>query len=135
MVAAIWYVKAVKVVPLALVALVITGGAEDGTVNVTPLLATPFTVTTTLPVEAPAGTGTDMLVAPQLVGVAAVPLKVTVLVDWLVPKPVPVTTTGVPTAPEDGDSAVIAGELAVLNVQFRISCVAVNWPVPAVKPT
>ena len=49
------------------------------TVNVTPLLAAPATVTTTDPVVAPAGTGTAILVALQLVGVAAVPLKVTVL--------------------------------------------------------
>jgi len=50
------------------------------TVNVTPLLATPPTVTTTLPVVAPVGTFATMLVALQLVGVAAVPLKVSVLV-------------------------------------------------------
>jgi hypothetical protein len=50
------------------------------TVKVTPLLACPATVTTTGPVVAAAGTGTAMLVAFQLVGVAAVPLKVTVLV-------------------------------------------------------
>ena len=48
--------------------------------NVTPLLAVPPTVTTMLPVVAPVGTGTAMLVAPQLVGVAGVPLNVTVLV-------------------------------------------------------
>src|SRR5205823_5973017 len=58
--------------------LVILGGTI--TVNATGLLGTPPTVTTILPVVAPAGTGTTMLVAPQLVGVAAVPLKVTVLV-------------------------------------------------------
>ena len=50
------------------------------TVNVTPLLACPLTVTTTAPVVAPEGTGALMLVALQLVGVAAVPLNVTVLV-------------------------------------------------------
>jgi hypothetical protein len=49
------------------------------TVNVTPLLACPLTVTTTGPDVALAGTGTTMLVALQLVGVAAVPLNVTVL--------------------------------------------------------
>jgi hypothetical protein len=58
--------------------LVIVGGAV--TVKLTPLLATPPTVTTTLPVLAPLGTGTAILVALQLVGVAAVPLNVTVLV-------------------------------------------------------
>ena len=45
------------------------------TVKLTPLLATPPTVTTTLPVVAPDGTGATMLVALQLVGVAAVPLN------------------------------------------------------------
>jgi hypothetical protein len=44
------------------------------------MLATPPTVTTTLPVVAANGTGTVMLVALQLVGVASVPLNVTVLV-------------------------------------------------------
>jgi hypothetical protein len=44
-----------------------------------PLLATPLTVIMTLPVVAPAGTGTAMLLALQLVGVAGVPLNVTVL--------------------------------------------------------
>ena len=48
--------------------------------KVTPLLAVPPTVTTTFPVVAPVGTGTAMLVALQLVGVAEVPLNVTVLV-------------------------------------------------------
>ena len=48
------------------------------TVNATPLLATPPTVTTTGPVLAPAGTEATMLVSLQLLGVAAVPLKMTV---------------------------------------------------------
>lgn len=59
----------------------------------TPLLATPETVTTTFPVVAPVGTGTLIELAPQLEGVAAVPLKVTVLVPWLDPKLVPLTHT------------------------------------------
>jgi hypothetical protein len=50
------------------------------TVNATPLLATPPTVTTTFPVVAPVGTGTVILVALQLVGLPVVPLNVTVLV-------------------------------------------------------
>jgi hypothetical protein len=50
------------------------------TVKFDPELATPFAVTTTLPVVAPVGTGTVIELAPQLVGVATVPLKVTVLV-------------------------------------------------------
>ena len=68
--------------------------------NVTPLLATPPTVTTTLPVVAPLGTGTTMLVALQLVGTPAVPLNFTVLVPCVAPKFVPVIVTAVPTGPD-----------------------------------
>lgn len=49
------------------------------TMKLTPVLATPNTVTTTFPVVAPVGTGAPILNAPQLVGVVAVPLNVTVL--------------------------------------------------------
>lgn len=62
---------------VGLMLLMLGGGV---TVNGRPLLATPLTVTTTLPVVAPAGTGASMLVALQFVGVATVPLNVTVLV-------------------------------------------------------
>src|SRR5207302_1816373 len=48
-------------------------GAGTGTVKLTPLLATPPTVTTTLPVVAPLGTGAVILVALQLVAAAAFP--------------------------------------------------------------
>src|SRR6266487_1646997 len=54
-------------------------GPDVVTVKLTPLLATVPTVTTTLPLVAPLGTGTAMLVSPQLVGVPGIPLKVTVL--------------------------------------------------------
>src|SRR5260221_8194843 len=43
------------------------------------------------------------LVADQLVGVAAVPLNVTVLVPCVAPKFVPVIVTAVPTGPFVGD--------------------------------
>ena len=86
-------------------------GGGTVTLNVTPLLAVPPTLTTTLPVVAPTGTGTVMLVAPQLVGVALVPLKVTVLVPWLAPKFVPVMTTDVPAGPEVGFKLEIVGPL------------------------
>jgi len=60
----------------------------DVTVKVCPLLAPPPTVTTTFPVVAPAGTGSTIDVADQLViEAAAVPLKNTVLVPWVDPKP------------------------------------------------
>src|SRR5882672_5982373 len=69
-------------------------------VNGDPLLATPNTVTTTLPVVAPAGTNTVMLVALQALAAAAVfPLKVTVLDPCGVPKLVPVMVIDAPTAP------------------------------------
>ncbi len=85
-------------------------GADD-TVKLTPLLATPPTFTTTFPVVAPLGTDVAMLVALQLVTVAAVPLNVTVLVPCVDPKFVPVIVTAVPTDPEVGDRLVIDGEL------------------------
>jgi hypothetical protein len=77
--------------------LVILGGGV--TVKAAPLLATPPTVTTTLPVVAPVGTGTSMLVALQFVGVATVLLKATVLVPCVAPKFVPVIVTVAPTGP------------------------------------
>ena len=59
---------------------VVIEGAGAVTVKVEPLLATPPTVTTTLPEVAPVGTEVAMLVALQLVIAAVVPLKVTELV-------------------------------------------------------
>ncbi len=74
-------------------------GAGTVTVKLTPLLAWPPTVTTTFPVVAPVGTGATMLVALQLVGVAAVPLKLTVLVPCVAPKFVPLIVTECPPDP------------------------------------
>src|SRR5207253_7643660 len=86
-------------------------GAGTVTVKLTPLLATPPTVTTTFPVVAPVGTGTTMLVALQLVGVAAVPLNFTVLVPCVAPKFAPVIVTDVPRTPDVGLRLVmLAGE-------------------------
>jgi hypothetical protein len=84
-------------------------GPGTVTVKVTPLLATPPTVTTTLPVVAPAGTATTMLDALQLVGVADVPLNFTVLVPCVAPKFVPAIVTGVPTSPDTGFRLVMLG--------------------------
>jgi uncharacterized protein YjeT (DUF2065 family) len=77
-------------------------GAGTVTVKVIPLEARPPTVTTTMPVVAAVGTGTLMLVAVQLVGAAAVPLNVTVLVPCVVPKFAPAIVTALPTTPEVG---------------------------------
>jgi hypothetical protein len=79
------------------------------TVKLVPLLATPLTVIMMLPVAAPEGTGTTTLVALQLVGTAAVPLKLTVLPFWLVPKLVPAIVTAVPTAAEFGETPLMLG--------------------------
>src|SRR2546426_2212280 len=79
------------------------------TVNATPLLNTPPTVTTTLPVVAPFGTGVAILVAVQFAGAAAIPLKVTVLDPWLVPKFAPAIVTEVPMAPEFGVRLLMLG--------------------------
>jgi hypothetical protein len=84
-------------------------GAGPVTVKLTPVLASPPTVTTTLPVVAPDGTGTTMLAADQLVGVAIVPLNVTVLVPCVEPKFVPVIVTDVATGPLVGDRLVMLG--------------------------
>src|SRR5436190_1646817 len=61
---------------------VIAGGTV--TVKLTPLLASPPTVTTTGPLVAPVGTGTVMLVALHVVGVAGVPLNA--IVPGVAPK-------------------------------------------------
>src|SRR5204863_2002132 len=84
---------------------------EGGTVTVkgTPLLAMSPTVTTTLPVVAPVGTGTVKLVALQLVGVATVPLKATVLVPRSEERRVGKVGSAVPTGPDVGLSVLIDG--------------------------
>src|SRR5437667_453379 len=107
-------VTAVATAPLVGDRLVIVGGTV--TVNDTPLLASPPTVTTTLPVAAPDGTGTTMLVADQLVGVAVVPLNVTVLVPCVAPNPVPAIVTAVATGPLVGDAPVMIGVTATSKI-------------------
>ena len=104
---------------LPLMVTVVATGPLDGerlvsvgagrTVKVSALLARPPTVTTTLPVAAPAGTGTTMLDADHDVGVAAVPLNVTVLAPLLAPKLLPLIVTEVATGPLEGDRLVSVG--------------------------
>src|SRR5206468_6771498 len=79
------------------------------TPNVTELLATDSTVTTTGPVVAPAGTLTLMLESLQAAGVAVTPLNVTELDPCAAPKLDPLTVTTVPTGPADGVSVVMEG--------------------------
>jgi hypothetical protein len=79
------------------------------TVKTKLLLATAPTVTTTLPVVAPAGTGTTMLVSLHVVGVAAVPLNLIVLVPCVAPNATPVTVIDAPIGPEVCERVVIDG--------------------------
>jgi hypothetical protein len=88
-------------------------------VKPTPLLATPPTVTRTFPAVAALGTGATMLVALQLVGVAAVPLKVTVLVPCVAPKLTPAMVTEVPTGPEVGDKLMMFGTVPKPTLRVR----------------
>jgi hypothetical protein len=79
------------------------------TVKLTPLLALPPTVTTTLPVVAPVGTVATIDVVLQLViVVAAVPLNFTVFVPCE-PKFNPVIVTDAPIAAEVGDKLLMLG--------------------------
>ena len=106
------------------------------TVKATLLLVRPFTVTTTLPVVAPAGTRTTMLVGLQLVGVAATPLKVTVLVPWDAPKLVPVIATEVLTGPDVGERIVMLGATAKgTPLLDRPPTVTTTFPVVAPEGT
>src|SRR5262249_15594477 len=95
------------------------------TVNVMPLLAWPPTVTTIGPVSAPFGTGTMMRLAFQLVGVPAVPLKLTMLEPGELPKLLPVIVTDVPTTPDEGFKPVMEGgdvELPLPAARKATSC-------------
>jgi hypothetical protein len=88
------------------------------TVNGTPLLATPPTVTTTLPVVLDAiGTTALMLPVDHELMVAVALLIVRLLEPCEVPKPLPVTVTAVPAAPVEGLTPVIAGD-GGLTVKF-----------------
>ena len=83
------------------------------TVNSTPLLAWPLTVTATSPVAAPGGTATRISASLQLLAVAHTPLKLTPLVPCNAPidgpKFSPVIVTTVSSAAEPGVTESIAG--------------------------
>src|SRR5579863_3171064 len=105
----------------------------DSTVKPTALLARPLAVTTTLPVVAPLGTGTTRLVSLQLVGVARVPLNVTVLFPCVAPKVVPVMVTEPPTTSAVGVMLVIAG-ITVKPTALLPTSPAVTTTFPVVAP-
>jgi hypothetical protein len=72
-------------------------------VKATPLLATPPTVTTTLPFPGLPNEGTVILVSLQLVGVRVKPPNCTTLVPCVAPKFNPLTMIGVPVGPHVGE--------------------------------
>ena len=74
--------------------------------NVELYAAWPPTVTEKVPEDAPAGTIAVIVVVFHVATTADVPLSVTVPV---VPKFVPVISTGIPTGPVVGDMLVIVG--------------------------
>ena len=76
-----------------------------------------------------------MLVAPQLVTVAAVPLNFTVPLPWLEPKFVPVITTVAPTAPLVIDRLVMLGaETTVKLFPLLFTPLANTTTFPVVAP-
>ena len=106
-----------------------TGETTSGetTVKVAELLVPePGTETTTgmAPRATPLGTGTTMLVLLQLVGVAEIPPKVTVLVLCVVPNPVPAIVTDVPIGPEAGVRLLIVGATATGLTSTRLKLYA-----------
>src|SRR5215472_9301730 len=106
------------------------------TVKLKPVLAAPPTVTTTLPLVAPAGTLMVMLVALQEVAVpAAVPLKVTVLLPWVAPKLVPVMVTAAPTGAGLGEMPVMFGVGCTVKLKPVLAALAtVTTTLPLVAP-
>jgi len=80
----------------------------QGMVNPTPLLLTPFTVTTTSPVVV-AGTRTEIWVEDQDVTTAVTPLKVTKLDPCVSPKPAPLMSTVSPGSPQLGLTSLTNG--------------------------
>jgi hypothetical protein len=97
------------------------------TMNLSPLLDTPPTFTTMFPVAAPVGTVTRMLLEFQVVGVAEVPLEVTVLVPCVDPKLTPVMVSKLPGAPASADRLVIRGAVEGLVAGNTSTAAKSNW--------
>jgi len=108
------------------------------TANDAALLATPLTVTTTLPVVAPLGTGTTMLVGLQVIAVPGVPLNVIVLLPCDEPRFTPVIVAGVPGVPELGDRPTMDGACETVNGMALLAApltVTTTFPVVALLGT
>ena len=89
---------------------------EGLTVKVVPVLGAPFTVTTTGPVDAVAGTGKVMLVSFHAFGMATSPFRVTALPPWATPNLLPVIATEVPVTPDVGERLLMVGVGKVVGV-------------------
>ena len=116
------------------VRLVIVGVCR--TVNCTPLVVTPFAVTTTLPVVAPVGTTAVIDVLLQLViEVAVTPLKLTEPVPWVEPKLLPVIVTEEPTRPEVGLREAMDGVPGTVKAEPALATpLTVTKTLPVVAP-
>jgi hypothetical protein len=111
--------------------LVMVGTTEKFTL----LLGTPSTTMKTLPVVATVGTRTTMDPALQLVGLAVVPLNVTVLAPCVDAKFVPVIVTAVPTVPDVGDRLTIFGVGSTVKTAVLLdSELLVTTTFPALDP-
>src|SRR5271166_2564746 len=87
------------------------------TVNVTPLLVIPSSVSVTGPLVAFVGTVTVTAVSLHVLTFAVVPLNLTMLLAWLVPNPMPFSVTEAPTSAAGGERLLICG-LITVNVTF-----------------
>src|SRR5258706_1163111 len=87
-------------------------------------LGTPFTVTTMVPVLAPAGTTVWICVLLQLVNVVAgVPLKVSVLLPCAAPRLLPTSVTAAPTGAGLGVTESMVGDGSTVKVAALLTCV------------
>lgn len=109
--------------------------APDWTVKSTPLLATPETVTTTLPVVAPVGTGAMIVEELQLEGAVETPLKVTVPVPCEAPKFAPLMVTEAPTGPAVGLRLEMFGGVVTVKLMALLArLLTVTTTLPLVAP-
>ena len=99
-----------------------------------PLLFKPLANTSTLPVVAPPGTVTVMLVALQLVTLAVVPLKLAVPDPCVDPKFVPVIVTAAPTAPVVIDRLVMLGAGTTVKLNPLLFTPVFTTTFPLVAP-
>jgi hypothetical protein len=84
---------------------------------------------------APDGTGAFMLVVLHVVGVAVVPLNLTVLVPWLALKFVPVMVIEAVITPEVGERLVIPGAATTVNADALLATpLTVTAMFPVVAP-